>query len=371
MQDWKKKLKWPILAVILILAILLPTFITKAYSLHTCILIGIYILLALALNIVTGYCGQLSVGHAAFYGIGAYTAALLSVNLGLPFILTFFAAAILSAFFGLLLGLPTLRLKGAYLVIATIGFGEIVRQILVNWISLTRGPMGITGIPYPNMVLGIDFSSKQNYYYLILLIVVITLILMYMVTRSRTGRAWIAIRENQIAAEVMGIHLAKYKLIAFVISAFVAGYAGALYVHYVNFVSPDSFVLAESITMVITVIVGGMGTLIGPIIGAISIHYLLEALRDIGQWRMVVYGLLLFFSAIYMPKGLMGVYNALRNRYKRKHHQGGELPPDDGELPPDDGGQPELQAETAEPEAALSEPSFPGDAALEAEKGGI
>lgn len=317
----KKYLKWIILAIVVVLVLLYPATNPKAYSIHIAIMMALHVLLALALNIVAGYCGQLSVGHAAFYGIGGYVSALLTMNLGLPFWVTIFISAIVSALFGLLLGLPTLRLKGAYLVISTIGFGEIIRLILLNWIDLTRGPMGITGISEPESFLGLDFGDKTVYYYLLLVIIAITLILMYKVVHSRTGRAWIAIREDQIAAEVMGIHLAKYKLIAFIISAFVAGYTGALYAHYVKFISPDSYVLQESISMVIMVLVGGMGTLIGPIIGGMGITYLLEVLREIGEWRMVFYGLLLFFCAIYLPKGIMGIVNNIVKKRKAKHKE--------------------------------------------------
>lgn len=317
----KKYLKWIVLAILVVLVLLYPATKPKAYNIHIAIMMALHVLLALALNIVTGYCGQLSVGHAAFYGIGGYVSALFALNLGVPFWVTFFLAAIISALFGLLLGLPTLRLKGAYLVIATIGFGEIVRLILLNWIDLTRGPMGITGIQAPEPLFGIEFVSKTSYYYLLIVIIAITLLLMYKIVHSRTGRAWIAIREDQIAAEVMGIHLAKYKLIAFVISAFVAGYTGALYAHYVKFISPDSYVLAESISMVIMVLIGGMGTLIGPIIGGMGITYLLEVLREIGEWRMVIYGLLLFFGAIYLPKGIMGIIHNIQVKRKAKHKE--------------------------------------------------
>lgn len=313
-----KYIKWILGAAVLVFVLVFPFIVSKAYHMHIALMIGIHILLALSLNLVTGYCGQLSIGHAAFYGVGAYTSALLTLTFPIPFWVAFFIAAIVSAFFGLLLGLPTLRLKGAYLVISTLGFGEIIRLILLNWIDVTRGPMGITGIKAPDSIFGLDFANKTNYYYLMVLIIAIVLILMRLVTNSRTGRAWIAIREDQLAAEVMGIHLAKYKLIAFVASAFVAGFTGSLYAHYVRFISPDTFVLSESIAVVIMVLIGGMGTLVGPIIGAIGITYLLEALRDLGQWRMVLYGLILFFCAVYLPKGLMGLYNYALIKIKSK-----------------------------------------------------
>lgn len=316
----KRHIKSIGIAAIAIIVLVLPLLKLKAYVMHIALMAGIHVMLALGLNIITGYCGQLSIGHAAFFGIGAYTSALLTLNLGISFWLAILIASVLSAVFGILLGLPTLRLKGPYLVIATLGFGEIVRLILVNWVSMTRGPMGLPGIrpPEPIAIAGtvlVNFSSKRAYYYLVLAFIVLIVILMRKLANSKTGRSFIAIREDQIAAEVMGVNLGYYKLLAFSLSALIAGFAGGLYAHYVRFISPDTFISGESINLLTMIVVGGMGTIIGPIIGAVGITYLLEQMRVFAQYRMIFYGIILFLSSVYMPKGIMGLWELVVSKY--------------------------------------------------------
>ena len=310
-----------LIVVILLIAIAIPLFIEDEYYLHTFIISGIYILLTLGLNLILGYTGQLSLGHAAFYGIGAYTSTLLVMKLNFPFWLALFCSGMTAGVAGLLLGFPSLRLKGSYLVICTLAFVEIVHQVFMNWESLTRGPMGIPGIPPPSEIsIGhylIDFTDKQTYYYLVLFIVIIALLLNLFLVRSKTGRALIAIREDQIAADIMGINLTYYKLLSFYCACFLAGIAGSLYVHYIGYVSPESFTLTESINIVVMTILGGMGTLVGPALGAIGLTFLLEFMRALAEYRLVIYGFILMVIIVGMPDGAIGGMRLIKEHLTR------------------------------------------------------
>jgi branched-chain amino acid transport system permease protein len=310
------------IVVVLIIALAIPLVVENEYYLHTFIISGIYILLTLGLNLILGYTGQLSLGHAAFYGIGAYTSTLLVMELNFPFWLALFCSGLTAGLAGLFLGFPSLRLKGSYLVICTLAFVEIVHQGFMNWESLTRGPMGIPGIPSPAEIsIGafmIDFTEKQTYYYLVLIIVIIALMLNFFLVRSKTGRALIAIREDQIAAGMMGINLTYYKLLSFFCACFLAGIAGSLYVHYIGYVSPESFTLGESINIVVMTVLGGMGTLVGPVIGAIGLTFLLEFMRALAEYRLVIYGFILMIVIVAMPDGTIGGMRLIKEHLVRK-----------------------------------------------------
>lgn len=304
-----------LLAAVALAAVLLPYSGVRSYYLHIAVLALLNALLALGLNFVAGYAGQLSLAQAAFFGIGSYTAALTMLNLKLSFWLAAplgVAAAVLVA---VAFGLPTLRLKGPYFVISTLGFGEIIRLIILNWEKVTNGPNGLVGIPAPNSLnLGfavLTFNSKVGAYYLILVVLAAVLYVYYRMVHSRLGRALQAIRSDQIAAEAMGINLTFYKVLAFAWAAAMAGLAGALYAGYIRFVSPDTFTVGESINILIMCVLGGMGTIIGPILGAVVITYLLETMRVFADYRMLIYGLLLFVLILYMPGGLAGLLRAV------------------------------------------------------------
>jgi len=296
--------------------ILIPHIVRSEYYQHLLVLSGIYILLALGLNLIIGYTGQVSLAHAAFYGIGAYTAAILSVRFDSPFWFNIFAAGFLAGLFGILLGLPTIRLAGHYLGIATLTFGIIIEQIFVNWISLTRGPMGITGVKPPRInFLNFEFSKKIHYYYLILTIILTVLLLFRRLIRYRTGRAFAAIRENEISARAMGINTTYYKVLAFTIAAVIAGVAGCFFAHYILFVSPDSFAFLESISILALTIIGGTGNILGSLIGGLFLTIMPEFLRALEEAREVIYGALLLLIIIFMPKGLSGFILGLKHRY--------------------------------------------------------
>jgi len=310
--------RWLAVATALLLAIYLPYSGVGPYFLHIAVLSLLNALLALGLNLIAGYAGQLSLAQAAFFGLGSYVAALLMLNFKISFWLAAPAGAIFAGGIAVLFGLPTLRLKGPYFVISTLGFGEIIQQILLNWESVTRGPSGLIGIPAPNPInLGftiLTFDTKTGAYYLALAVLAAVLIVYYNLVNSRVGRALRAIRNDQVAAEVMGINLAFYKVFAFGFAAVLSGLAGALYAGYMRFISPDTFSVGEAVNILIMMVLGGMGTIVGPIVGAIGITYLLETMRVFADYRMIVYGLLMFFIILYMPKGLTGAAAAIGER---------------------------------------------------------
>ena len=299
-------------------ALLFPQLGVKNYYLHIAVLSLLHILLALGLNLIAGYAGQLSLAHAAFFGIGAYTTALLTLNQHWSFWLAAPIGAVVAGLVAVAIGLPTLRLKGPYFVISSMGFGEIVRLIFLNWQSVTRGPNGLPGIPAPDPInLGfvkLTFESRMESYYLILFVLFGVLILYYNLVNSRIGRALRAIRNDYIAAQVMGIHIAFYRILAFAGGAALAGLTGALYSGYIRFISPDTFTSGESINILIMMVIGGMGTIVGPIIGAVAITYLLETMRVFAEYRLVIYGLLMFVVILYMPQGVAGMLESLWHR---------------------------------------------------------
>lgn len=306
-----------IIPIVFVALLLLPRLTPNAYIMRVINMICIYTILGTGVNILTGYTGQLSLGQAAFYAIGAYTSALLSVKLGLPLYLTLPVAIIVTALFGLILAIPALKLKGGYLTLLTIGFGEVVRMILVNWLKLTRGPNGITNIPVPN-IFGYRLSSLYDYYYFILFFVVLALLYQKMVVTSRPGRAFRAIKEDDTVAELTGINIVRYKIIAFVTSAIYSAIAGFLYAHMVTYISPDTFTANESNNILWIAIIGGMGTQWGPVLGALVMVILPEALRGLGSMRLVIYGLLLLFVIIYYPGGLGPYVGRLITKIKSK-----------------------------------------------------
>lgn len=292
--------------VIILAGLLLPLFAADDYVLHLANLAGIFAILTLSLNLLTGCTGQFSVGQAAFYGIGAYASAILTTKLGLPVIAGFVGAGVITSLFGLLLGLPTARLKGIYLGVATMGFGEIMYQVFVNWEPVTNGAMGITEVPAPHIGSFI-FDGYKSYYYIVFIVLVFVTLFMYNIINSRVGRAFLAIKENEVAAEAMGIDSTKFKIIAFMCSAFMAGIAGSLYAHEVRFVSPETFVNSESSAILAMMVVGGIGNIPGSILGAATLVVVPEILRSVGDFRLVIYGAAVVAIIIFAPQGMGGL----------------------------------------------------------------
>ncbi len=284
------------------------------YLTHLAILVSIYAILAMSLNLVVGYTGLLASGHAAFYGIGAYVTALLLTRVGMNFFPALGLAILISAGAGLAIGLVLSRFKADFYVLASLGFNAIVFSIMLNWQDLTRGPLGIPGIPRPQLA-GLDFSSNQNFLLLSVVLAVVVYVLARLIANSSFGRVLKAIREDETVAGVFGYHTMHYKLIIFVIAAGLAAIAGALFASYITFIDPTTFNIAESIFLLAIIILGGLANLNGAILGALFLTLLPELLRFVGfpsdvaaQMRQVVYGLLLIILMLYRPQGLMGEY---------------------------------------------------------------
>jgi len=293
----------------LALAILFPIVFKSQYLITIGINCLMYSVLAISLNLITGFMGITSLGHAGFLGVGAYTAAILSTRYGIGFIGTFIAATLMAAVFGIFLGLPTLRIKGRYLAIVTLGFCEIMRIIELNWMSLTRGPMGISGIPRMSLF-GFVFNKPIHKYYIGLILLIITVYIVKSIMASRIGRAISSIRDDEIAADAMGINVFKYKIMGFAISSGLAGLAGAFYAHYMGFIDPNAFTFDQSILILSMTIIGGMASIPGSIFGASFLSILPEALRGVADYRQIIYGLLLAATMVFKPSGLFGGFNA-------------------------------------------------------------
>ncbi|MDX1314783.1 MAG: hypothetical protein R3356_04720 [Eudoraea sp.] len=275
----------------------------------------IYVMLGLGLNIVVGLAGLLDLGYVAFYAVGAYAYALLHYYFDLGFWTVLPLGGILALFFGILLGFPVLRLRGDYLAIVTLGFGEIIRLILENWGEFTQGPSGISNIARPGFF-GVDMSleSAMIYtYYLMVVFVVITVFIVNRLQDSRLGRAWIALREDEIACQAMGIDKVKTKLAAFALGAFWAGIVGVVFAAKTTFISPRSFTFIESAIILSIVVLGGMGSIIGVIVGALVLILLPEYLRALSEYRMLAFGAILVCMMVFRPQGII---SSVRRTYK-------------------------------------------------------
>ncbi len=258
------------------------------------------------LDIVYGYSGQISIGQAGFYAIGAYGSALLSARLDVPVILSIPLAALAAALCGALIAVPSVKLVHHFLAMVTIGFGEIVRLLLLNGGELTGGPDGIVSVP--KLEVGpMAFDTNRTYFYVILLSVAALLAVKARLVDSRVGRAFVAIRESPRAAAACGIDVQRYKVLAFAIGAFYAGVGGALYAHLIRFVSPETFSLEQSVSFLTMVLLGGAGSLLGPILGTLIVIFLFEYLQVFGQAQMAIYGLMIIGVLFFMPRGLAGV----------------------------------------------------------------
>jgi branched-chain amino acid transport system permease protein len=284
------------------------------YLIHIFIIAGIYTILSLSLNLIVGYTGLAALGHIAFAAVGAYASSLLALNLGISPWIGLLIGAIFAAILGAIVSYPSLRLKGDYLALATFGLGVIIYSIAKNWVSLTRGPMGLPGIPSFSLF-GLEFNNVWIYLILVLIFVCITYFAIRNITKSPFGRILTGIREDEIATEAVGKNIVKHKLIVFMVGAFFAGIAGSLYAHYITFIDPSSFTAMESITVLLMVVFGGMASLPGSVVGAMVLVIFPEFLRFLGlpssiaaPLRQMIYGLLLVVLMIFRPKGLIGKY---------------------------------------------------------------
>ncbi|MBU2452850.1 MAG: branched-chain amino acid ABC transporter permease, partial [Proteobacteria bacterium] len=309
-----QKIKTPFLAALAVFFLVYP-FVFPMY--HTSIMISalVYVMLGLGLNIVVGLAGLLDLGYVAFYAVGAYAYALLNLHFGISFWVVLPISAALGAICGTLLGYPVLRLRGDYLAIVTLGFGEIIRIILENWDDFSNGPRGIGNIPAPSFF-GHQFEQHASVIYIYFIVIGLVLMTIFFVGRlenSRIGRAWIALRDDDIACQAMGIDKFKTKLTAFALGATWASIAGVVFAAKTSFINPMSFTIWESITILCVVVIGGMGSAIGVIAGALVLILLPEYLRAVAEYRMLVFGALQVIVMVFKPEGLI---QSVRKIYK-------------------------------------------------------
>jgi branched-chain amino acid transport system permease protein len=292
-------------------------FIFSLYQTNIMVTALIYVITGLGLNIVVGLAGLLDLGYVAFYAVGAYSYALLNYHFGLGFWAALPVGAGLGLIFGILLGFPVLRLKGDYLAIVTLGFGEIIRLILENWNEFSFGPSGIANIPRPGLF-GIEMSLQQATIYLYFVMIFLALVTIFVVRRlqdSRIGRAWIALREDEVACQAMGIDKTRTKLSAFAMGATWAGMAGVVFAAKTTFINPASFTLWESIIILCVVVLGGMGSVLGVIFGALALILLPEYLRVFSEYRLLVFGAVLVVMMVFRPGGIV---SQVRRTYQFK-----------------------------------------------------
>jgi len=282
-----------------------------SYIFHIVIFICIYSMLSLSLNMIVGLTGMFNLGHIAFFGIGAYCSALLAFQ-GFPFLACLFLGALLAGVIGYLIGIPTLKLKGDYLAIATLGLGEFIRSVFNNWMGLTRGPMGLPGIPKPNFF-ALHIKSTESYLIFALILFFFTFLIMEKLFRSPYGRVLKGIREDEFAAQALGKDVYRFKLHALFLGCFFAGLAGSLYAHYISFIDPSSFTIQQTIFILIMVVLGGMGNNIGAILGAVIIISIPELLRLLnlpghvtGPLKQMIFSVFLILLMLFRPRGILG-----------------------------------------------------------------
>lgn len=303
----RRPLRVWIMAACMALVVASQFLMDDPYVSHILILSGIYGILAIGLNIVTGICGQINLGMAGFWAIGSYASALLCMRAGFGFWLAFVASIAISTVVGVIIGFPALKVRGGvYLVLITTSFAGIIQTILNQWVSLTNGPMGIVGIPVPS-IFGHEIGSLREWLVLVYALTLLFALAAMRIEASKIGRSLIAVRESETSAQSLGINLAFYKVLAFALSAAFGGAAGSLYAHYMSTVSPDIYGMNTSVLVLMMIVVGGVGSIPGSLIGGIIVSILPEVLRSLGAMQMVVYALLIVLATIFLRKGIMGL----------------------------------------------------------------
>ena len=288
-----------------LLAVFVPLVLSD-YQLQVAVMVGIFALLALSLNVLSGYAGMISLGHAGFFLIGSYTSAILATRFAMPFPVSLIAAVAVTAASGLLLAIPAMKLSGHFLAVITIAFGLILHLLSVNLEFITRGVSGISNIARPGLG-GWSLKSDLSYYYFVLAVLALVCVLVSAYTRSGYGRALSALRDDEVAAGCMGVNVNMTKIHAFVLSAGIAGLAGCLYAHYVRYINPESFTLDISIRILIMMVVGGIGSILGSVVGALVVYVLPEALRFLNDYYYLVFGFVIILLMLFLPRGLVSL----------------------------------------------------------------
>lgn len=308
---------WSALVAIIVV---LPHMLGEGYHLHLLIMATIFAIVTVALDIVVGYAGLLSLGHAGFFGIGAYASALLYLHFGIPMWGGMVAGAVLAAAAAFLLGVLILNVRGHRFVISTVAFAEIMRLVAYNWTELTRGQRGLPGILPPVLDLpgigSINFVSKTAFFYLAVIIAAVCIAVMWRIAHSPLGNAFVALRENENLAESVGIDARRHAIIAFTIGGFFGGIGGSLYAHYVSFVGPDVFYFSYTTIFLVMVVTGGMGTIVGPILGALVFTLVPEYLRIAEGYRLIFFGGILILVMLFVPNGLVEIWTRLRAKWQ-------------------------------------------------------
>ena len=301
----KKKPLVLVTVVLGLVAVFVP-FLLSDYHLQIAVMVGIFALLALSLNVLSGYAGMISLGHAGFFLIGSYTSAILATRFGMPFPVSLVAATALTALSGMVLAVPAMKLSGHFLAVITIAFGLILHVLAINLESITKGVSGISGISRP-AIGAWSLKSDLSYYFLVLIILALVCLLVSAYVRSGYGRALRALRDDEVAAGCMGVNVNVAKIHAFVISAGIAGLAGCLYAHYVRYINPESFTLDISIRILIMMVVGGIGSILGSLVGAFAVYVLPETLRFLNDYYYLVFGFVIILLMLFLPRGLVSL----------------------------------------------------------------
>ncbi len=299
--------------VFLIVFVSLPFFSGK-YTVFLLSLLAVYSLVSIGLNLLMGYTGQIAAGHAGFLALGAYFTAILSTSIEwMPCPVTLLLAGVFTGCIGFLLGIPILRLRGFYIAMATLAFGVVVSEIILQWSSLTGGDDGL-GVPTATIA-GFSFDTDFKLYYLTIAVTVLMTILAKNLVKGYIGRAFIALRDSEISAQTIGVDLAKYKTIAFAISAFYTGVAGGLFAYLITYLSPDAFTLELSVDFIAMIVIGGLGSITGSIIGAVILTGMQQVLAGLQDLQILIFGLSLIVFMIFMPRGINGVLVSLKERF--------------------------------------------------------
>lgn len=313
--------------LLLIAGLVFPFFVGNEYHLTVMTTAYLFAIATLGLNLITGYTGQFNLAHSGFVAIGAYTVGILTVDHGVPFWIAFVLSGFVAAFIGFIVGLVSLRLKGHYFSIFTLCVGYIIFLVIEKWESLTHGTIGLIGIPVPPGIGPLQFDSPLALYYLVFFFLVLATFVMHRIVSSLLGRTFVAIRNGEDLAEALGINLMRNKLLAFVLSVFYAGMAGGLYAGFVRFLGPGLAAAENTFDLTMYMLVGGLGTLLGPLLGAITIPWLSQYLQFLQEYRFLVFGPLLVLLVIFVPHGIVGSWHGLKAR-RASRAAGLAVPPD-------------------------------------------
>lgn len=314
-KDWLSN-NW-FYVLIMVIALLVPAFMPNRYTFQVVIMSCLMAVGALSFNLLLGFTGQASLAHGAFFGIGAYGAGILTLKLGWSFWIALPVGAAISALVGMVVGIPTLRTKGAYFAIATMCLGEIITLIAGNWMELTGGHNGLVGIPVPTPIFSIKFDNQTAQYYLVLIFLLIVIFFMRRLVYSLKGLTFMAVRNNELLAEAIGINTFRTKLLSFVVSTFIVGLAGGIYASLIGSISPTVASLKITFDFLLFTLLGGMATLAGPIIGSFGLMVMMEYLQFLQEYQMIIFGALLVIVIVYFPRGFMGAYMKLKTKIKK------------------------------------------------------